>query len=429
MRARALAGLLLLFLVGAASAQEKLPAKPVAKAPAKAPEGWRFEPFAIKNKAAGFELRLSGYLQADFRSYHDWQVGDGTDDSLRADEFEWRRLRVGLEGEWRRLVFEVDVDPAFDPGDQLKDARLGLRFAKQLEIDGGHIKLPVSPEWLSSAAKTDFVERAAVVDSLAPGRDWGGVASGQLGRFVEYRGGVFEGDARSSDKRAGATAAGRLVLKPSGWLDLGGSFSQGDVTAAPVAAGSDRSPKGLDGTSETGYEFFPGGYVNGQRRRFGVDARIQGGPVAVWGEFLEAREQRKGQGPTGEDLPDVRGRGWSATATWLVTGERKTRTIRPGPGRALFAGPGAVELALRYDELWFDDVSNQGFESAGSRASNVRPAGMETFTGGLSWWPTSFLRLQGNVLVERYDDALRAPEPGNGGDYVSLLGRIQVHLP
>ena len=91
------------------------------------PEGWKLEPFKLSNKAAGFELKLSGYLQADFRSYHDWQVGDGSDDSLRKDEFEWRRLRIGVDGEWRRLSFEFDVDPAFDEGDELKNAWLGLR--------------------------------------------------------------------------------------------------------------------------------------------------------------------------------------------------------------------------------------------------------------------------------------------------------------
>ena len=148
------------------------------------------------------------------------------------------------------------------------------------------------------------------------------------------------------------------------------------MVADPASPGADPSPKGLEGTSGTGYEFFPGVYVNGRRRRWGADARIQGGPVALWGEFLEAREERKGQGPTLEDLPDVYGRGWSATATWLVTGERKTRTI--SPRRGLFAGPGAVELSARYEELWFDDVSNEGFESAGSRAGNIRPAGIRT---------------------------------------------------
>jgi phosphate-selective porin OprO/OprP len=426
-RPRALLGLLLLSLGAVATAQEKPPAKPVAKPPAKPPEGWKLEPFSITNKAAGFRIALAGYAQADFRSFRDWQVGDGTDDTLRAEELEWRRLRIGLEGEWRRLVLELDVDPAFDEGDELKDARLGLRFAKQLEIGGGHVKLPVSPEWLSSAGKTDFIERAALVNALAPGRDWGGLLQGELGRALEYRAGVFAGDARTSPNRAGTTAAARLVLKPSGWLDLGGSFSQGDVVAEPVSPGVDPSPKGLDGTSGTGYRFFPGVHVNGQRRRWGVDARVQGGPVAVWGELLEAREQRKGQGPTLEDLPDVYGKGWSATASWLVTGERKARTIRPS--RRLFGGPGAVELSARYEELWFDDVANQGFESAGSRAGNIRPAGIRTLTGGLSWWPTGFLRFQGNVLVERYDDALRAPEPERSGDYVSLFGRIQVHLP
>ena len=423
MRARALLGLLLLSLAGAAAAQEKPPAKPKAKPK----EGWKVEPFSITNDAAGIRIVLAGYAQAEFHSFRDWQVGDGTDDTLRADEFEWRRLRIGLEGQWRRLMFEVDVDPAFDEGDELKDAWLGLRVARELQVSGGHIKLPVSPEWLSSAAKTDFVERSAVVDALAPGRDWGGVLRGEIGRVLEYSAGVFEGDARTSPTRAGTTAAARLVLKPSGWLGLGGSFSQGDVVGDPVGPGIDPSPKGLRGTSGSGYRFFPGVYVDGRRLRWGIDARIQGGPVSVWGEFLEARDERKGQGPTFEDLPDVYGRGWSATATWLVTGERKTRTIRPG--RGLFAGPGAIELAVRYEELWFDDVGNQGFEAFGSRAGNIRPAGIRAFTGGLSYWPTRFLRFQGNVLVERYDDARKAPEPGKSGDYVSLFGRIQVHLP
>jgi len=123
----------------------------------------------------------------------------------------------------------------------------------------------------------------------------------------------------------------------------------------------------------------------------------------------------------------VRGQGWSANVTWLVTGEKKSRTIRPG--RSLFGGPGAIELAARYEELRFDDLRNEGFESAGSRAANVRPAGLRAFVGGLSWWPSPFLRLMGDVVVERYDDALRAPEPGKKGNYLSLLGRAQVHLP
>ena len=130
--------------------------------------GWQVKPFSVENASAGFRLALKGYLQADFRSFRDWTAGDEDSGNLRADEFEWRRLRIGLEGEWKRLSFEAGVDPAFDEGDELKDAWISLRLAKALQVRGGHMKLPVSPEFLTSVAKTDFVERAAAVDASLP---------------------------------------------------------------------------------------------------------------------------------------------------------------------------------------------------------------------------------------------------------------------
>jgi phosphate-selective porin len=135
-------------------------------------------------------------------------VGDGSNDALRYEEFEWRRLRIGIDGEWHRFSFEFDVDPAFDEGNELKNAWLGVRIARELRLRGGHMKLPVSPEFLTSAAKTDFVERAALVNSLGPSRDWGALAEGQLGKVVEYSAGVFEGDDRTSHKRAETTGSG-----------------------------------------------------------------------------------------------------------------------------------------------------------------------------------------------------------------------------
>jgi phosphate-selective porin len=402
-----------------ARAQEKKKPEP--------PPGWQAKRFSLENPSADFKITLKGYIQADFRSYLDWTAGDEDTGDLRADDFEWRRARIGVEGAWKRLSFEVTADPAFDKGDVLKDTWVGLRLHRAFQVRGGYVKLPVSQEFLISPGKTDFLERSLAVDSLGPNRDWGGLVHGEISRVLEYQVGVFVGDARPSDGRAGTTGAARLVVKPTRWLDLGGSFSQGDVEADPAGPGLDPQPKGLSGKSVTAYRFFPAVYVNGRRLRWGADVRAQAGPVSLWGDFLQSREERSGQGPTLEDLPEVRGDGWSVNATWLVTGEKKTRTIRPD--RSLFHGPGAVELAVRYEELRFDDVENEGFESAGSRAANVRPAGLRAFTGGLSWWPSTFLRLMGDVVVERYDDALRAPEPGKQGNYVSLIGRVQVHLP
>jgi phosphate-selective porin len=421
--ARALAALLAVATAPAfAQAPAPVPQTPPAKAE---PEpGWRVEPFALRNDAADFRLRLTGYVQADFRSYEDWTVAE---EALRADEAEWRRLRLGLDGRWRRLAFEVDFAAAFDADDELKDAWAELRLTRWLSVRGGHHKVPVSPEWLTSPSKQDFVERAAAVEAFAPGRDWGVSVLGEIGRAVEYQAGVFQGDGSKQRTRAGRTFAGRLVLKPWKWLELAGSTSQADVAAVPAGPELDPAPKGFSAASLTAYRFFEPVFVDGRRQRWGGELLARGGPVSLRGEYLEEREERRGQGPTLEDLPDVVGRGFQVAATWLVTGERKVRTIRPD--RPLLRGPGAIEIGVRYEEMHVDDVEDEGFEGFGNRARNVRPAGFRALTGGVSWWPTTFLRLAGDVLVERYTDALRAPEPGREGNYVTLVGRAQVHIP
>jgi hypothetical protein len=39
------------------------------------------------------------------------------------------------------------------------------------------------------------------------------------------------------------------------------------------------------------------------------------------------------------------------------------------------------------------------------------------------------VRFYGNVVVERYEDALLAPVPGRKGNYVTLLARLQLSVP
>jgi hypothetical protein len=65
----------------------------------------------------------------------------------------------------------------------------------------------------------------------------------------------------------------------------------------------------------------------------------------------------------------------------------------------------------------------------GNRSRNVRPAADRALTAGLSWWPIRLLRFVGNVIVERFEDPLLAPEAGRRGDYVTVVGRVQFELP
>lgn len=399
----------------------------LAAAPSVCPEeGWvRGRGFELRNRGQDARIRLEAYGQLDFQSLLNWH--DQTAESKVADDdVDLARLRAGLQGEWRRVSFEAQAD--FVDEDHLKDLWLGFRATKALRLRVGHQKVPVSGEWLTSPRRIDFARRALPVESLAPGRDWGVVLHGEIAPRVEYQVGVFAGDGRGSVARAQTTTAAHLLLEPVRSLRLGGSFSIAQVAAAAVSEGDAGKPRGLEGDAHSGFEYFSRKFVDGRRRRLGGEASFTRGPVRLSGEYLEDRDQRQGQGPDYGDLPAVEGRGFSVVGSWLVTGEAKKGAVKPR--RPLPRGPGAVEVALRYDTLHFDDDGpDSGFAGVGDRSRNLVPLGDRALTAGLSWWPVSGVRLLANVMVERFDDRRLAPEPGRSGDYVTFLGRLQLELP
>jgi phosphate-selective porin OprO/OprP len=399
-------------------------------APGMAQDGWQRDGFALK-RGKDIQVGLAGYVQGDMRSRRDFGVDDEDAENtptLNETTFYFQRVRIGLEGEWKRFSFEAMADPA-DEGSELKDLFGELRIAKGLRLRGGHFKVPVSAEFLTSASRIDFIERAMLATNIGPARDWGGMAHGEPAKWLLYQVGVFKGDGRVQRTRSETTVAGRVVLSPFKDLDLGASYSTADVEAEPAGEGLDPTSNGFLGLSPSAFVFYDNHFVNGRRQRLGAEVRFTPGPVGLRGEWMRGRVERKGQGAVGDDLPDEVGTGWIASATWLITGEEKDRRVQPR--KSLSAGGfGAWELGLRYEELRFDDDGpTTGFEGAGNRARNIRPAGDKVFTGGLSWWPERWMRVMFNVVVERFEDPLLAPEPGRTGDYVSLLGRLQLQIP
>jgi len=380
-----------------------------------AEDGWKLGPDAGISRGS-LRLNLTGYVQGDFRYFSQWTVRETEAGDLRRDGAELRRLRVGLDLAWGRLVVQAQADPHEDGRDILKDAYAELRFGKAFRVRGGHFKVPVSPEFLTSAAKTDFVERTMQANDLGPSRDFGVMAHGEVKR-LQYQVGVFGGDGWAQRSRAGTTAAAHLVLTPVKGLDLGGSASLGEVTADPLVAGADLKPRGLSGVSATGYEFFVPHFVSGRRTRLGAEAAFSRGPVTLKAEALLVREQRKAQSSTLTDMPDLQGQGWAASTLLLLRGQKKRQ-------------PGALELGARYESLRFEDVGEDpGFAGFGNRARNIKPVSAQAATAGLSFWLTRWGRIMGDVVVERYGEPLVAPEPGRRGNYVTLLGRVQLHLP
>jgi phosphate-selective porin len=391
----------------------------IATLPAQAQEGWQFGTEGIQLRQGRFRLRMGGYIQGDFRSYHDWDAGDEDTGELRSDSAELRRLRLGLEARYRGVTFEVDADPQ-DEGDELKDLLLAFDLGRGFDMQVGHMKVPLSFEFLTSAARTDFVERSLLSTHIGPSRDWGLMVSADRGPLLAQAG-------RTRQDRSETTGVLRVVVEAVKGLSVGGSASIAQVEAEAAGPGLDPEPKGILGEGPSGFEFYDRHFVNGQRLRAGAEAVFRRGPVGLSAEWMRAREEREEQGSVLDDLPPQLATGWYAGGTWLLTGEKKDNSIRPR--RPFPGGPGAIEIGARFERLRFDDDGeNVGFEGAGNRARNIRPASDRVFTGGLSWWPVFWLRFMGNVLVERFQDPLLAPEPGRTGNYVTFVARMQMTL-
>ena len=118
-----------------------------------------------------------------------------------------------------------------------------------------------------------------------------------------------------------------------------------------------------------------------------------------------------------------------ASATWLVTGEKKSRTIKPKRPIS-HGGLGAIEIGARFDSLRFDDegddpASRERATAPATSAPPPRGRGRAACPGGRNRRSACM----GNVVLETFEDALLAPEPGRQGNYVTILGRLQVSLP
>jgi phosphate-selective porin len=362
-----------------------------------------------------FEISPRGYVQFDWRGYPDWTVATGSG-RLEYETFAVRRLRAGIDGQWRRMAFEFTVDPMDDLDDTLiKDAYIQFRLTRALRLRGGQFKLPGSREYGTSARSLDFLERSAFAQSIAPGRDIGGMAFGELGRRFAYEAGLFAGDGNGRNSRAGITTAGRVVWNGPRGVELAASLAEGRTTAVDTEPAN-----GLEGRSQSGYRFFERLYVDGWRTRVGGEAQWTPGRWQVRAEAMRVRDERAGQGLDLEDLPGAVGIGWSAALT-------REFGRRPGATRSRLR---EWTLGIRFDSLEFDDEGPETLEeSVRPRATDVRARGGQTLATSISWNLSRWARVMGNASLERYTEARSAPDPGNQGVYWAFGTRLQIQMP
>lgn len=365
-------------------------------------------------QSTGFEIAPRGYVQFDWRGFPDWPVTPGSG-RLTYDTLEVRRARLGVDGSWGRLSYELTVDPQDLDDTFVRDAYGRWRFTRAFQLQVGQFKVPGSREYLASARNMDFMERSALAQLAAPGRDVGAMVQGDMGR-VAYQAGVFAGDGRGRGSRADLTSASRVVWNPPGDLEFGGSFSVGQTSAV------DADPaNGIEGRTTSGYRFFDRVYVDGLRVRMGGDVAWSPGPWRVAVEGVRVTDARDGQGLEFEDLPSVQSLGYSASLVRQF-GRRGGGQTRPRLRE--------VDLGIRLDGLHFDD-SGPGTDRSSTRlrATDIRARGARSVAITASWQPARWSRVLASGGVDTFTDARSAPEAGRSGGYWSAGTRLQIELP
>ncbi len=362
--------------------------------------------------------------------------------------WELHRNRFGVQGNlFKKIEFEIereftekeltekDILLGITPSSHWKDVNVNLTFIKNAQVQIGKFKIPFGLDELTGVTHNDFVYRSLGASYLAPARDIGGMVHGRFfKRGLNYWVGAFQHDGDNARSKkiegGGRTLAARVTGTPFRRLS---SSSVGNIEIGSAFAISELSddsfrPNGLRGrTVMTQDAFSDPVYVKGHRRRWEADADWNAGPASARAEFTWVSDDRFRQGIGDQDLPDARARAWYVSGTWVLTGEDKKRPLKAAEPFAQ-GGIGAIELAGRYERMWFDSTPvGQDAPFRNPRAETIFPSGDRVLTIGLNWTLNRFAKIQVNGIREHVEDPERNPVP-NGAAFWSRVIRLQFVL-
>jgi phosphate-selective porin OprO/OprP len=380
--------------------------------------------FELRSADGAFRVRFRGYLHADNRTYAEDDEGRG------ADNFLLRRARPIFEATAFR-IFDFRIMPDFGNGTTaLQDAYVDARFARRFNIRLGKAKAPFGHERLTSATDLIFIERA-LPTALAPNRDIGIYAYGDVTGWLAYQAGLFngviDGGSTDGDPTDSKDLVGRVIVSPfkgtthervqNLGVALGVTSGREVGTAAAPALAQYRSGGQLSWFRYRSDATTAGTTVaDGRRTRLTASASHYLGPFGIQAEYVTARHDVR-RGTTADRLTN---RAWEATGTWVLTGETATgRSIVP---RKAFDHAkdswGAFELAARVNALTIDDDTFPVFANLENAASSAKAAGI-----GVNWYLNRVVKISADYERTRFDGGAAAGR--DRADEHSILTRLQ----
>ena len=207
-------------------------------------------------------FQLSGYTQFLY-NYFDKGV----------DSFSIPRARLTLSGGLvKNVKFKIQIDGVKSPA--LIDAMLDVQIKSYLGLRVGQYYVPFSLENTTSDSDLDVINRAQVVNSLAPGRDIGAqgrdIGAMLMGKYsiFEYYAGVFNGAGINRlDTNKNKDVSARVIVRPIKNLAVGGSLYGGRYSATQGAVAVTRNKAGLEAVYTTGALCFKGEFIDAKDDR------------------------------------------------------------------------------------------------------------------------------------------------------------------
>lgn len=336
--------------------------------------------------------------------------------------------RVGVEGRLgRRLDFEVSAE--LTSSTLWRDAKVEYSLPGSTSVRAGQFKAPFSLDGTLKAAELDFVSRSRLAESFTIGRDQGvAVESRLLRKRVSVELGLFRRDGNRIDRRDEGIEAARtttLRVTASPMARSHGPLEELHVGVSAAASRLDEGLSSLTLRSTAGKALTaPMYWAKGTRVRVGTDLRWRVGPASVSAEYLAIADERREQSNRNDDLAPLRGSAWYVHGTWLLTGEKKTKTIRPAAALN-HGGLGALEAVGRVEHASLGTAGLAPEFAASPRAHQPAGSDLRAVTAGLNWYPAGQVRVQYNIVHER---STGATSPSMSGDSSMLTNVVRFQL-
>lgn len=370
--------------------------------------------FVIRSADGAYQLRLRGYTQADGRIYFKDEEQPATNDILL------RRVRPIFEGTLNRYT-RFRIMPDFGQGKTvLQDSYLEFLYWPAVQFRVGKFKPPLGLERLKSGSNLLFIERGQPT-SLVPNRDIGLQLGGTLAKGgLEYAAGIFDGStdggSNDSDNNDDKDLVGRAFAHP--FRKTGADLSQGLGLGVAGSLGHQKGglPSFTSPGQRTFFSYRTDVIADGRRWRVSPQFYYYQGSLGLLGEYVRSvQEIRKGA-----ETANLANKAWQVAVSWVLTGEEASFTdVKPkhpfNPRNGIW---GAVELAVRYNELRVDEDAFPAFADPAKSAKQAAALGV-----GINWYLDRQVKVSANYEQTTFD---RGSASGDRETEKALLIRFQV---